>query len=659
MIPLRDLGQSLANNHIKASMLDDPKLVLHEGKVQEGPNRRVVVIVGAGASLEAGMCDSKQATEKLRNKGILDARTLQDELDLLEKTWRLSKPQLESLETLVVALSTTVRGARATRRELQSMFTDPTTGRYLPLLGYEILAHGLKHRFIDAIVNYNVDELLDQSIADELRPGEYHHIVFDGDCPKFPISTEFPLERPYYIKPHGTVSHPSSLRFTREDYYRLPDEIVHVMRALLTGCPLDLLVIGFSMQSFELIGLLNDARPGSRIFYVAPQQPTSDPPLLGDISREQYLISVHAENETERWKNGWFSAVLEELWREVTRCFREPYAPRNIARHELLPKIFPCGDRSHGLEQYLFDRTVLELAMAIAKGRGFLMMTDLGQQRAGEYYVRYRKELHRSPAQSFLSLCERLGLCDIGYGRETLRLGPGSTETTVLTPNQFREALGRLVRDIANVPGVSPLLARLTRDRRSEILEKALLELYEAGESEIRNDTPSLYAGVFKSPQPLVTRTSLHYFTNEMLREPGWNSLHAISESGEWLRSDHVRTLLTANNRELQLRLVLADTRWVKCLQDMYGPSRLEVRTRKWWNHNRHITLVCDPGGTPMQAIYFSRRFRASEIRPMRLCSPEDSAIANEIFEAYWQAAENERSVWIGPRTPENPRGSA
>ena len=49
-----------------------------------------------------------------------------------------------------------------------SVLCDKCDVRYYPGLAYEILAHLMKHGFIDAIINFNFDEVLDQAIEDEL-----------------------------------------------------------------------------------------------------------------------------------------------------------------------------------------------------------------------------------------------------------------------------------------------------------------------------------------------------------------------------------------------------------------------------------------------------------------------------------------------------------
>ncbi|MBK7939692.1 MAG: hypothetical protein IPJ82_22550 [Lewinellaceae bacterium] len=68
------------------------------------------------------------------------------------------------------------------RKALQEMFNV----RYAPCLFYEIAAHLFKHRFFDVIINFNFDELLDQSIREEMGVADYK-IISDGDCKASPV----------------------------------------------------------------------------------------------------------------------------------------------------------------------------------------------------------------------------------------------------------------------------------------------------------------------------------------------------------------------------------------------------------------------------------------------------------------------------------------
>ena len=56
--------------------------------------------------------------------------------------------------------------------------------RYPISLFYEIVAHLFKHRFIDVIINFNFDEMLDNVIEEEMADSQYRFIYSDGHCPE-------------------------------------------------------------------------------------------------------------------------------------------------------------------------------------------------------------------------------------------------------------------------------------------------------------------------------------------------------------------------------------------------------------------------------------------------------------------------------------------
>lgn len=108
--------------------------------------------------------------------------------------------------------------------------------RYLPSQFYEIVAHLFKHRFIDIIVNFNFDELLDNAIEDEMGDTFYYRIARQADCIDFDkIIGNNRLRIPLYIKPHGTISDINSLLFTKEQYIDLASDIRKILIDLFSG----------------------------------------------------------------------------------------------------------------------------------------------------------------------------------------------------------------------------------------------------------------------------------------------------------------------------------------------------------------------------------------------------------------------------------------
>jgi len=147
--------------------------------------------------------------------------------------------------------------------------------KHAPTLFYSIVAHLFKNRYIDVVVNFNFDELLDQAILDEMGNDGFDRIISDGDCvPISELSYGGRLRQPLYIKPHGTVSHKSSLRFTKDQYHNLPSDIRQTLIDLFSCTKenpkkrINLICVGFDMQSIEFNEIISNYLPkSSAIFF--------------------------------------------------------------------------------------------------------------------------------------------------------------------------------------------------------------------------------------------------------------------------------------------------------------------------------------------------------------------------------------------------------
>ena len=596
-------------------------------------NRRVIVLVGAGASHEAGLPLATGSLKELRKNNPIADELIEREIRKLRMTSRL-RP--DDFETYLLAMSSTAYGADLARKELAKQYGY----RHQPLLSYEIIAHLLKHRFVDAVINFNFDELLDQSIQDELRSGEYRYVLSDGDYDPTRLTDRVPIDRPFYIKPHGTVSHPSTLRFTREAYYEIPTAIFDLIRDLMIQKPVDLIVVGFSMKSPEMLEILRNRSKGLRVFYVDKLPWKTIPP---GPRTDIYNIPVSVLDSSP-------SRVLDLVWNRVEECFEESFKPRNISRHELVSEIFSRGPKPWGPLNYLWDRTIVELCIAIARGRGFVSVDTLIRDRAGTYYEEYRREAikHREKKpQTLLGLCSALGLQDISYANGSLAFA-GNTSGDLIVPSDRRDWFLNTLLENAYEANPSPILKRYlepTRRHRS-MLKAHLRRQYDGGESELRTDGPHLYPGMFQHVTRLQTRTALRYHTLGLVGKRTWKTLLVVSEGGEWLLDPEVVDAITARKTACT-KLILANAQHEEKLKDLYG-DQIEIRYLAWWLHNRHMTLSLLVNGSPHDCIYLSRRLRTPELRPL-LIDGDDAMIAKRTFIAYWMKAER------GPQKPITP----
>lgn len=179
------------------------------GGVPAAPAFRTIVVVGAGASnaacnLPLGKSLANSVMEAVLARGI-PKWLIEAELDRLEHANGL---QRNEFETLLLA------AGRFAPAAVLAELCDKCDFEHYPSLTYEILAHFMKHGLLDAIVNFNFDELLDHAIDEELGSEQYTRIVRDGDwARKLRVhegNDPWRFDLPLYIKPHGTVSDPAS-----------------------------------------------------------------------------------------------------------------------------------------------------------------------------------------------------------------------------------------------------------------------------------------------------------------------------------------------------------------------------------------------------------------------------------------------------------------
>ena len=166
------------------------------------------------------------------------------------------------------------------RKRIKELFK----AKHGPTLFYNIIAHMLKHRIIDVVINFNFDELLDQCIEDHIGQGNYQTVINARDCEKLKnilkgdrIKEHERLMYPVYIKPHGTMSDKDSLRFTKNHYYEIPSEVLQLMDDLISSRlqnnkegsreknheeprkSINFISVGYEMESLEFNEILKNA----------------------------------------------------------------------------------------------------------------------------------------------------------------------------------------------------------------------------------------------------------------------------------------------------------------------------------------------------------------------------------------------------------------
>jgi len=369
---------------------------------------RFIFVIGAGVSKDANenIQLGGEAADSLREVFKEYEKLINHELRKLKE---VDKRNPKEFETVLLAIS-----KFDYEKKLENEIFNLYNYSLYPSLTYEVLAHLFKHKFIDCIINFNFDEVLDRAIDDEINQGEYYKVISDGDAPSInEMLVDSKFKKPIYIKPHGTASHKSSMRYTDEDYWGLPKDIELLINDLVSGktdvndekVPVNVIVVGFEMQSIEFNKLLLNLPEGSEIFFIKRRRPKFNTEELEDLKKDFYKGGFFQANQKNQYivKNNTeinlsdLDKLFLEFWKIISNTFKENYSPRCVSKHILISKIFkPYNNKRNTpqeIEGYLKDRIYLELAIAISKSKGFLTYSQLINDRVGLYYNLYKNHL--------------------------------------------------------------------------------------------------------------------------------------------------------------------------------------------------------------------------------------------------------------------------
>ncbi len=661
MSDLTDLADQLLIRHLRVSIpADDVRLQLgkaHRPEPLLERKLRCVAVVGAGASaalFARGVALADELEEKFSSPNDKEREA---ELFRLQRVYKLDPAEFE---TRLAALGRTPEITQHIRQTI----ADRYGYRHPTILGYELLAHLLKHRFLDAIISFNFDELLDQSLDDELGVDGYHRLVSDRDCACAVENPDDPDYLPLYVKLHGTASEPDSLRFTQEAYYALPRKMTDVVETLFEGDRCVILNVGFGMSGLDLHRLLRVPQELA-IYDLSPMPLTED--VRDDIASERStplndslrvgedreeptfaLLSDDSHSAGEHVScDEWMKRLVDQIeQRSGNGVGRERLASlvrfRSVDRHEAIADVLgPAATLRSWIQNpekhrgdyvdYLKRRTIVELALSGAKARGLAQLSWLAIDRCGTYYELYRREARRAGlkvsswnvVRSAAGLDENKWLPDVVESQPDLcatKAGPtldgGEWALRAFLPKA-------LAAHVVNQIGS-------TRPATKARLAKALANLQEGSEIEIQPVDDRVCSKAFDSPLVLPTVTALDVFTKWLFNDLDEdNEVYISCETGEWLiENEAMGELLFKQNH---VEVITAFQFKGKALDDKYG-GKLRISTHNPWRHNRHMTVVCR-GGVAYRAVYFARRLRTPVITPVYLEHARDAARIKHAFD--------------------------
>jgi hypothetical protein len=574
-------------------------------------------------------------------------------------------------------------------RSVRDAISEKYEVEHPTLLTYELTAHLLKHRFLDAVISFNFDELLDRSLLDELSLDEFSRLVSERDCRTAQTDPYAPNYVPLYIKLHGTASEPDSLRFTPDAYYSLPRRLLQRTEELLRCEHCVIVTLGFGLESFDfqrLLGLpgeleiynlsFDDVKQTARekIQEARLLAAESGPPhKVHSRERREKRRRAAKKPETHTWlreckpdakgKDGCdelMTALIAEIQRGASRESKGLVQFRSIARHEAvatllgpgrLPKKWATEPARWQDERvvYSYRRTVLELALAGAKARGLLSLGPLAQDRPARYFDDYRR-LAGAAAEPWPALCSAAGLIESKDAPDRLVSRPdlrppggaaagleeeGVRETHVPHLFEPRDLARNVLRSIKN-----PVL-----ETDVALLERTIVDLQGSTEVELRTRDDRVCSKAFLRPVTLTTATALEAHLWLILNECNESDDRVLisDENGQWLTRTPMQELL---KKRKHIRLMLAFPDRAKELHKTF--PKIEMIKSNPWRHNRHMVIVCR-GDRPHKSVYWARRLRSPVVTTVYLPEAGDSIQLERIFSQRWQDPEQlvyEKERW-------------
>lgn len=446
---LEELARRLALNAIDISAekgtgeesfvlekIASPELASHR-KVQTIRKHRNILIVGAGASHNANknIFLAPKVAEEIKKSisgkyGENITEFVNNELSYLTQAFGLAE---EEFETIMLACS------RLDRKHVLAQLQENYDYKHVINISYEIIAHLFKHRFIDVIINFNFDEILDNAIEEEMVGSSYKFIYSDGHCEEDyeDLLVEGRLKMPIYIKPHGTISHPSSLKFNKEHYYNMPTRILEYLYKILEAkndeeafpfLDLNIISVGYGMQSLDLNSLLNKALLARRekgssshrvyVFDTASEESYKNKiakivGLKEELGKIKY-IQLASSDDNEDGDLQSLDKNFSTLWKYICDNFqkdaRNDYV-RGIERHEFTQALFQDDKKERPLRifrnretlnessidrtfKYLRSRIYFETAVLLMSSDGLINLAQLREGRPGKYF-RLLQECYR------------------------------------------------------------------------------------------------------------------------------------------------------------------------------------------------------------------------------------------------------------------------
>lgn len=662
---------------------------------------RVVLVIGAGASLESGYrlwgdAELKRALIRAvspafgnRAAFVSEARrklapyvTLHGGADRrAQEAALVARARTDQLCSVAESLAL---GREKLIEFLQGQY-QPARRGIQPQLAYELIAHLMKHRFVDHVISLNFDEVLDAALNDELGRTGYR-LVLPGS------SGHHGSRLPHLFKLHGTISDADSLRFALDDVGALEPRTTRLLERVVLGAESKpesvwIVSLGYSWADRDMRAWITrhyEAVAGV-ICVARDDAPARD--LRADL-RDEYPgkepFRVYSLATADAVVRGEDPATVDEVLWAVWKATKDDTPPHervpSAARHLLISHLFP-RPKVRGSAGPLRDwpsvyrrysrkaRIEAEVFLTTGKTDGLVILSSLA--RDTRIIRHWPEDASGRPALEALTFLRRNAYADV-------------TEVYVFRGNEQDYARyfagrcgrrlplsGQRVPELAGVDISVPWLEDGVIRRRPEpylgLLERYLGKVLNGVSVEVDPGRDERAALLFRGARMLPTYKALTDCTRVVLHSEwaslrtgdrpqavprgDWELLLVIAESGKWLQAPDFMEVVKGR----RVLLIEASTYALPGWSTRKPPPTLgsEVLTLgvPWWVHNRHLTLAMRRDGQLQAGIYFRRRERTPRIAPVALDHPHDLGELLKIFLSYTARFFEEYAWHRHPRT--------
>lgn len=263
-----------------------------------------VFVVGAGGSASVGCPVSSELKKDLTDGWREEMKVKLDELaSEMKGALPYHTPDDAPLEVLLPIYADIVQGKKGGRdiieRFLRGKLKSYADGAVFPPVGYEILAHLANNGLVRHIISMNFDELLEQTLDEELGERNYQKVTSTptfarvrDDIEERRDAVAEVLKGVFLFKPHGTLSLSATLKPTLDEVVDLDMDKYEVLRYVISDR--NVVFVGYSFLDpgiQKLFVPIADEGKVKKVFFVDPD---------ADLSRrnkkvEALLFKTHGE----------------------------------------------------------------------------------------------------------------------------------------------------------------------------------------------------------------------------------------------------------------------------------------------------------------------------------------------------------------------------